>query len=98
MSTGTTRRGFDAEDSKWFSGKALEQMRIAQEEVQWLLDRGYKIGPVINFVGGHYQLSSRQRIALQRATSSKLQYDKRNAALLPMETARDGRLNIDGLN
>ncbi|HWQ72008.1 MAG TPA: DUF434 domain-containing protein [Desulfitobacteriaceae bacterium] len=98
LSPGTTRRGFDAEDSKWFSEKALEQMRIAQQEVQWLLDRGYKVGPVINFVGGHYQLSSRQRIALQRATSSNFQYDKRNAAQLPMEAAKDGRLNIDGLN
>ncbi len=50
MSPGTTRRGFDAEDSKWFSEKALEQMRIAQQEVQRLLDRGYKIGPVINLL------------------------------------------------
>jgi hypothetical protein len=98
LSPGTTRRGFDSEDIKWFSEKALEQMKIAQQEVQWLLDRGYKIGPVINFVGGHYQLSSRQRIALQRATSSKLQYNKRNLTLLPMEAAKDGRLNIDGFN
>lgn len=98
LSPGTTRRGFDSEDIKWFSEKALGQLRIAQQEIQWLLDRGYKIGPVINFVGGHYQLSARQRIALQRATSSKLQYDKRNSTLLPMKVAKDRRLNVDGFN
>ncbi len=98
MPTKMTRRGFDSEDSKWFSEKAIHQLRIAQQEVRWLLDRGYKTGPVIDFVGGHYQLSSRQRNALQRATSSQLQYDKRRSTQLPLEAARDGRLNIDGFN
>lgn len=98
MPTETTRRGFDPEDSKWFSDKAINQLRIAQQEVQWLLDRGYKAGPVIDFVGGHYQLSLRQRNALQRATSPKLKYDKRNSTQLPLDAAKDGCLNIDGFN
>jgi hypothetical protein len=98
LSPGTTRRGFDPEDIKWFSEKALVKLIIAQQEIQWLLDRGYKIGPVINFVGGHYQFSSRQRIALHRATSSKIQYDKRSLTQLPLEAAKYGLINIDGFN
>jgi len=94
----TTRRGFDTEDRKWFSGKNIEKLRFAQQDVRWLLDRGYKMGGTVDFVGGHYQLSSRQRIALQRATASKRQYEQRKATMLPMEFAKDGCIYIDGFN
>lgn len=98
MSPKTIRRGFDPNDRKWFSCEALPGLGIAQEEIQWLLDRGYKMSGIIEFVGNHHQLSLRQRTALQRATSSKLQYDKRNARMLPLEEAKDGCLHIDGFN
>lgn len=98
MSSKTTRRGFDPNDHKWFSNKAVSRLGIAQEEIQWLLDRGYKLNGVIEFIGNHYQLSQRQRTALQRATFSKLQYDKRNASMLPLDVAKDGCLYIDGFN
>jgi len=42
-------------------------LEASQEEIQWLLDRGYKLGTVIEFIGIHYQLTARQRSALQRA-------------------------------
>lgn len=93
-----SKRGFDPEDPQWFSEEAVQQLRIAQEEIQWLLDRGYKEGPVIDFIGGHYQLSSRQRIALKRSVSPSLKYEKRISTKLPLTKARDGSLNIDGFN
>lgn len=94
----TTKRGFDQEDNRWFSPKALAQLKIAQEEIQWLLDRGYKLSSIIELVGNHYQLSLRQRTALQRATSTKLQYEKRKSTQLSPEVAKDGFLYIDGFN
>lgn len=94
----TTRRGFDTKDNKWFSEKAIKKLGIAQQEVRWLLDRGYKMGTIISFVGGHYQLASRQRIALQRATASKLQYEKRITTMLSMKSAKDDCIYIDGFN
>lgn len=93
-----TRRGFDPGDLKDFSGEALRKLASAQEEVQWLLSRGYKIGPAVEFIGSHYQLSSRQRTALQRACSSKLQREKRLSSMLDFEAAGDGCLYIDGFN
>lgn len=93
-----TKRGFDQEDNRWFSPKALVQLKIAQEEIQWLLDRGYKLSSIIELVGNHYQLSLRQRTALQRATSTKLQYEKRKSTQLSPEAAKDGFLYIDGFN
>ncbi len=94
----TSRRGSDSEDYKFFSETAVETLRIAQIEIQWLMNRGYKIGPVIDFVGGHYQLSSRQRNALKRSTCTTLQAKKRKETLLPLETAKDSHLILDGFN
>ncbi len=93
-----TRRGFDPKDRRFFSEKAITNLRIAQEEIQWLLDRNYRIDTVIDFVGNHYLLSSRQRLALRRATASKMQYRKRESKLLPPESAEHGCMFIDGFN
>lgn len=93
-----TRRGFDQDDQKWFSTEAVSKLKTVQEEIQWLLDRGYKQDSVIEFVGNHYLLSSRQRLALQRSTSTSLQYQKRKNNMLPLEDAINGCIHIDGFN
>ena len=98
MSQKTTRRGFDKDDYKFFSDESVNKLKIAQEEVQWLIDRNYKISSIIDLVGGHYQLSSRQRTALKRAISTKFQYEKRKSTMLPIESYKDGCLYIDGFN
>jgi hypothetical protein len=98
LSQKTTRRGFDAEDYRWFSKDSIEKLKIAQQEVGWLLDRGYKMSSIIDLVGGHYQFSARQRTALKRATSSKLQYEKRKSAMLSLDSYKDGCVYIDGFN
>jgi len=93
-----TRRGFNPSDRDDFSGEALSKLTAAEEEIQWLLDRGYKIAPVVDLVGNHYQLSSRQRVALQRASSSTQQRIRRLSSMLTFEAAKEGRLYIDGFN
>jgi hypothetical protein len=94
----TARRGTDPEDGRWFSGEPLLKLRRAQEELQWLLDRGYRTGSVIELVGGHYQLSARQRTALQRATSTKECLENRRQKLLDFSMAKEGCIYIDGFN
>ncbi len=98
MAAQTIRRGFDQQDQDWFSEAAIARLGVAQAEIQWLLDRGYQPGPVIDFVGSHHQLTARQRNALQRSTSSQRQYDRRKSSQLPLEAAREGWLFIDGFN
>lgn len=98
MTSKSVRRGFDPQDNKWFSEQEVQKLRVVQQEIQWLLDRGYKMGSVINFVCGHHQLSVRQRIALQRATASAIQYKKRKCSMLPFEDAKDGCVYVDGFN
>ncbi len=98
MSTKNVRRGYDPDDEKIFSNENIAKLKIVQEEIQWLLDRGYKMKQVIEFTGNHYLLSSRARTALQRTTSSTADYEKRKSTMLPFECAKDCCLNIDGFN
>jgi len=65
-----TRRGYVDTDEREFSEESLVILKKAQEEIHWLLDRGYPIKNAVTFIGNHYMLSNRQRTALTRATSS----------------------------
>ena len=67
MTPKTKRRGYDPSDEACFSEAATKQLRQALNEMIWLLDRNYKLKQVVDLVGGHYQLTARQRTALQRA-------------------------------
>ncbi len=92
------KRGFYEEDKRWFSDNAILKLKKAQEELEWLLNRGYNTNAIMELVGGNYQFSIRQRDALKRSTSSKYEYEKRRSTLLPLSTAKDGCIYIDGFN
>lgn len=88
------KRGFVADDVKNFSEKALETLKDAQQDIYYLVNRGYPIKNAVTFVGNKYLLSERQRIALQRAVSSCNAVESRRKKLVKSgETAY-----IDGLN
>ena len=69
MGNNNTRRRYANTDEREFSDKTLATLRKAQEEIRWLLDRGYPIKNAVTFIGNHYLLSNRQRLALTRATA-----------------------------
>ena len=94
------RRGYVPEDEKQFTGKQLESLQKAADEVQFLLDRGYDVKPVTTFVGNHYLFSERQRLALARSVSAKEYIQKRvNKELLQTERGRlPETVHIDGFN
>ncbi len=98
MSPKSVIRGFDPEDRRWFSDENIKTLSIAQQEILWLLDRGYPISRVLDFVGNHHQLSARQRMALFRATASTQQCRHRIAHRLPLTAAKESALFIDGFN
>ena len=93
-----SKRGFDINDNRWFSEKELIRLKKAHEEIKWLLDRGYKLESIINFVGGRYQFSTRQRDALKRATCSTEHEIIRRSKELQLDEIKDKTLNIDGFN
>lgn len=98
MTLKTKRRGFDPSDAVCFSEASVTLLRTALDEIVWLLDRGYKLRSVVELVGGHHQLTARQRIALQRAAATHCQQARRAETMLPMVAVHQTPLSIDGFN
>ena len=67
--TPNAKRGFMPTDERDFSEKMIPKLRKAAEEVYFLLNRGYPVTSTTRFIGDHYQLSERQRLALARTVS-----------------------------
>ena len=92
------RRGFNIDDLKYFSESSLIILNKAAKEICYLLSNGYKIEGVINFVGNHYQLSTRQRLALRRCCCSILEKESRLQKLINPLECPISEINIDGFN
>ena len=92
------KRGFVPEDVKNFSPEALEIMRTASRHVCYLANEGYDLKQATTFVGNHYLLSERQRLAIMRSVATQVQIENRQKKQVPM-TALSGReVWIDGFN
>lgn len=65
------QRGYAAGDQTEFGGDAVPKLRRAAQNLYYLLNQGYPIKGASVFVGNHYLLSERQRLALVRAVSSQ---------------------------
>ena len=90
-------RGYVPSDKREFSEDGMEKLLAAGSNLYYLLNRGYPIKSASVFVGNHYLLSERQRLALVRAISPKekirLRMDKELKGSLEGCT-----VNIDGFN
>jgi hypothetical protein len=83
---------------KNFSLQALELMRTASRHVCYLINEGYDLKQAATFVGNHYLLSERQRLAIMRSVATQVQIENRQKKQVPM-TALSGReVWIDGFN
>ncbi len=94
--TQQARRGFMPTDERDFGDKALPKLRKAAEEVYYLLNRNYPVTPITKFIGDHYQLSERQRLALARTISAKDKIIARKKR--EVQNINDKVLYIDGFN
>ena len=92
------QRGFDINDKKWFSNKEIIKLSKAKEEIEWLINRDYKIDSVVNFVGDRYQFSLRQRNALKRAICTEGKKLLRKSKLLDVNKINEDTIYIDGFN
>lgn len=93
----TVKRGYSPNDQKEFGSKSIDKLLKAGRDLQYLLNQGYNIKGASTFVGNHYLLSERQRLALVRAVSSeesvKMRKNKEIQSILPGSV-----VNIDGFN
>lgn len=91
-----TRRGYVPHDEKEFGESALKMLRDAGEDLFYLLNRNYKIKGASTFIGNHYMLSERQRLAIVRSISSKQDLELRSKKRCELETVEC--VHIDGFN
>lgn len=91
------KRGYIPTDEKEFNETNLEIIKRAQSDIFMLLERGYSIKSASTFVGNHYLLSERQRLAIVRATSTSTDIEKRNNKLINSDF-EGKKISIDGLN
>ncbi len=91
------KRGYVPSDEKEFGEKELEKLHKAGEELYYLANRGYQMKMASTFVGNHYLLSERQRLALVRSISPKESVENRRSKEIKEDL--EGRVvNIDGFN
>ena len=94
--TKSARRGFVPTDERDFGEKSLPTLRKAAEEVYYLLCRDYPVTSTTRFIGNHYLLSERQRLALARTISPKGNILSRKSREVSDVTEKT--LYIDGFN
>lgn len=92
------KRGFVPKDERYFSLASLEVLRTASQHVTYLIDNGYDLKQASTFVGDHFQLSERQRIAIMRSVATHEQLADRHAKEVPIERLGGTAVWIDGLN
>ncbi len=92
------KRGYVPEDERNFSLEALKTMRTASGHILYLINEGYDLKQASVFVGNHYMLSERQRLAIMRslATDSQLRIRREKQVQLPDLSGRE--VWIDGFN
>lgn len=93
-----TNRGAHPKDAADFAPRHLPTLRAAADELAWLLSRGYPKGAAATLVGNRHALTSRQRLALQRAAASDEERSGRQARRIEPEALAGRELAIDGYN
>lgn len=73
------RRGFVPDDEKNFSDTAMPVLHKAAKDVCYLINAGYDRKQASTFVGNHYCLSERQRLAVARSVATDKQLTNRKA-------------------
>ena len=91
-------RGARPGDREIFAKDRLPVLRRATEELSWLLGRGYATTAALGLVGDRYQLTARQRLAVQRCACSDAELAARRAHVVDPETLVGATVWIDGFN
>ena len=92
------KRGYVPEDEKNFSPEAVDKMRTASGHICYLVNEGYDLKQATVFVGNHFLLSERQRLAIMRSVASRQQLSERKRKQVPLEELSGREVWIDGFN
>lgn len=92
------KRGGAVHDDKEFSESSLNKLKKASAHIRYLVNEGYDIKNASVFVGNHFLLSERQRLALVRSISSDEQLFRRRNKECAADELCKKTVHIDGFN
>jgi hypothetical protein len=91
-------RGRHPQDDRLFAPKQAPRLRSAVADLSYLYTRGYSEAAAVTLVGDRYQLTARQRRAVQSAACSDDALRYRIAHAVPPDALRQQDVCIDGYN
>src|SRR3954451_16661907 len=91
-------RGPHPEDHRLFGDERVEELRGAVVDFSLLLSRGYAVPSSLKLVGDHFNLTERQRTAVQRASCSDEAVINRKSSEISLAKMAKEPLIIDGYN
>ena len=92
------KRGYVPEDERNFSPEAIHTMQTASRHVRYLINEGYDLKQASTFVGNHFRLSERQRLAIVRSLATDEQLAGRKARQVSIPELDGKEVWIDGFN
>lgn len=92
------KRGYVPEDEKNFSKESKEILKTASRHICYLINEGYDIKQASTFVGNHFLLSERQRLAIVRSVSDSNAKKKRSDKQIEADDLQNKTVWIDGFN
>ena len=92
------KRGYVPEDERNFAPEAIHTMQIASRHVRYLINEGYDLKQASTFVGNHFLLSERQRLAIMRSLATDEQLAVRQSRKVQISDLKGKEVWIDGFN
>ena len=92
------KRGCVPEDERNFAPEAIHIMQTASRHVRYLINEGYDLKQASTFVGNHFLLSERQRLAIMRSLATNEQLAGRRDRQVQITDLDDKEVWIDGFN
>ena len=86
------------DDSLFSTQKQMDKLKLALQDMQYLLSRGYAEKASSELVGNHYRLKARQIQALRGASASENQIQQRKSKELKISDLKGGTIYLDGFN
>jgi len=93
-----SHRGPHSQDCSLFAADQWPQLRAAVADLSWLLGRDYPVKSANELVGNRYQLTARQRMAVERCACAPATARARGARRVTAERLEGRALWIDGYN
>ena len=92
------KRGYVPEDERNFAPEAIHIMQTASRHVRYLINEGYDLKQASTFVGNHFLLSERQRLAIMRSLATNEQLAGRRDRQVQRTDLDAKAVWIDGFN